>query len=88
MKLNKNFTVTEVAGDYIAIPVDDAADILHGIIRLNEAGKLIWDGLDEGLDELAIAKRICNEYEVDEATALQDIRDVMAKLKDAGILTD
>ena len=38
MKLIDDIVLTEVAGDYVAVPVGEASQVLRGIVRLNKTG--------------------------------------------------
>lgn len=84
----EDFVMMECAGEYVVIPTGDAGEALLGVIRLNGTGKAIWDALADGLDERAVAARLAAEYEVDEAVALGDVREIVAKLRAAKILID
>ena len=42
MKLRGTFTIREVAGEIIAIPVGNTALELNGMIILNPVSRLIW----------------------------------------------
>ena len=68
-----DYILMECAGEYVVIPTGEAGEALHGIIRLNETGKVVWEALLDGLDEDAAAERLTAEYDVDKATALRDI---------------
>ena len=84
----EDFVMMESAGEYVVIPTGEAGEALHGIIRLNETGKAIWDALADGLDERAVAARLAAEYAVDETVALGDVREIAAKLRAAGVIVD
>ena len=88
MKLIDDVQIMEIGDEFIAVPTGDAGEALHGVIRLNGTGKAIWDALADGLDERAVAARLAAEYAVDEAVALGDVREIVAKLRAAGILID
>lgn len=76
----------EVAGEYILIPVGEMAMKVHGIINLTESGRLIWERLQEECQEEELVSVLRQEYEVDEETAVQDVRAFLKKLEDAGLL--
>ena len=50
MKLRGTFTIREVAGEIIAIPVGNTALELNGMIILNPVSRLIWEKLEKGSD--------------------------------------
>lgn len=88
MKIRKGFVLREVAGNAIVISVGAARDIFQGMIQLNETGKEIWKGIEEGLTVERIAQRLEEIYEVDLEEARQDTEEVVGQLKKAGILED
>ena len=88
MKLKDGFILTEVEDDFIAVPIGKTADELHGIIRLNKSGKVIWDALAAGLNTEAAAERLTELYHVDQQTALKDVLAVEEQLKTAGLMED
>lgn len=86
MKLSKDWVLTELAGEYVAVPTA-AASTFRGIVRLNDTGADIWNGLAEGKSEVEIADQLVREYSgLRSDKALQDVRDVIAKLQEEGLL--
>ncbi len=86
MKPRSDVILTDVGGESILVPVGKLAVSMHGVVRLNETGREIWQGLTEGLDENAIAERLAERYEVDEAKARKDVAAAVEKLRAAGVL--
>ena len=58
MKVIIDMVVAEMGEDYMAVPVGENADAFHGVIRFNETGKMIWQGIADGLDDDQIAEKI------------------------------
>ena len=86
MKLKNNYTLAELAGEYVAVSLD-RPEVFHGIIKLNESGAEIFRLLSEGNDENVIAQKLLEKYDdLDEATAEKAVGMVMAKLDEAGLL--
>jgi len=86
MKIIGGMVVTQVGDDWVAVPTGEASNTLHGIVRLNDTAKVVWDALAEGLDEQAAAARLTERYEVDDARALESVRGAVDKLEAAGLL--
>ena len=87
MKLIGEMTVTEVAGEYIAVPVGEAAEKFRGIVRLNGTALDIWRGLEQGRSEDEIAQTLVDTYEgVDLAKAKENTHAMIEKLLKGGIL--
>ena len=86
MILSKDWVLTELAGEYVAVPTA-AVSSFRGIVRLNETGADIWNGLAEGKTEQEIAEKLVSEYaDLSSDKALQAVRDVIAVLLKEGLL--
>jgi len=55
---------------------------------LNETGVLIWEAIQDGLEEADIVKRVFDEFEVDMDTAAQDVSEFLNMLRDKGFLAE
>ena len=88
MKIRKGFVLREVAGRQVVIATGDAAKNFNGIIKLNESAVMLWKMIEKGADEECLAQKIIETYEVDEATAYNDVSMFVTKLKGAGIVDE
>ncbi|MBO4219879.1 MAG: PqqD family protein [Clostridia bacterium] len=87
MKLNEGWVLTKLQDEYVAVPVDASACDFSGVVRLNESGRDIWEGLAQGLTEDDIAREMIQKYDgVSLEDALKDVREVTDKLLSEGIL--
>ena len=86
MNVLKDMILTEIEGEWYAVPVGEAAKRFSGMIRMNKTGKRIFELLSEGRDEEDTARQLTVEYEVDEATARENVRSFQEKLRGAGVL--
>ena len=86
MKLKQNFTLTGLAGEYVAVPTDEK-NSFHGLVKLNESGAEVFRGLSEGENEEQLALRLMKKYEgLDRATANKAVAVVIEKLAAAGLM--
>lgn len=86
MKLKNNFTLTGLAGEYVAVPTDGAENF-HGIVKLNESGAEVFRAFSEGQSEEQAAKRLMDKYTgLDEETAKKAVKIVVDQLWNAGLL--
>ena len=76
----------EVAGQAIVIAVGEESKKFKGMINLNRTGKDVWTGLEKGLNLAEIVKKMADDYEVDENTAMQDIESMVNRLLKIGVL--
>ena len=82
----RDMILTEIEGEFYAVPIGEAAKRFSGMIRMNGTGKRIFELLMEGADQEEAARRLTEEYEVDEETARAHVRIVLEKLKGADVL--
>ena len=76
----------EVAGQAIVIAGGEESKKFKGMINLNRTGKDVWTGLEKGLNLAEIVKKMADDYEVDENTAMQDIESMVNRLLKIGVL--
>lgn len=88
MKINGEFVVREIAGEYLLIPVGEVALNVHGMISVTESGRLLWDELKRGCTFAQLVETILGEYDVNQETAETDVREFLEKLRKIGILTE
>lgn len=86
MKVEKDFVLREIAGDYIIIPTGKTVLKFNGLITVNEVGVSIWKMLQEGATLEQLIQGILDEYDVDEKTAREDIQEFLDQLDKGGIL--
>jgi sensor domain CHASE-containing protein len=80
MKLKKGFVLREVAGETVVVPVNAELNF-NGMITLNETAKVLWKVLENETTEDALVKALLGEFNVDEATAQNDVALFIQKLK-------
>lgn len=81
MKVEKDFVLREIAGDYIIIPTGKTVLKFNGLITVNEVGVSIWKMLQEGATLEQLVQGI-----LDEKTAREDIQEFLDQLDKGGIL--
>lgn len=88
MKRNANFLMREVAGSAVAVPVGEAAREFPGMIRLNEAGKYLWELLGQEQTPQSLTKALLDRYEVSEDQARQDVDAFLEHIRAVGALEE
>ena len=86
MKVDKEFVLREIAGDYIIIPTGKTVLDFNGLITVNEVGADLWNMLQEEVTMDDLVQGILKEYEVEEEVAREDIQEFLDKLIEGGIL--
>lgn len=88
MHIVPGFIVREIAGDTVAIPSGAAASKLSGLIALGGSGKFLFELLQTPQTEESLLSAMLDTFEVDEATALADIREFLDTLRKGGVLIE
>ena len=86
MRIEKEFVLREIAGDYIIIPTGKTALEFNGLITVNEVGVTIWNMLQEEVTFDQLVQGILDEYDVEEDVAREDIQEFLDALAKDGIL--
>jgi hypothetical protein len=87
MKTKKGFNKRTVCGEQIIVAEGKENIDFSNIISMNETAAYLWDhvvGKEFTTDDLA--SLLTDEYEVDEATALNDAKEIAQKWIDAEII--
>lgn len=88
MKLNGTFTIREVAGEILAIPVGKTALELNGMIILNPVSRVIWECLEKGTDQEMLLQTVTEAFEVDPQEAQTDICEFLSELKEQNLIDE
>ena len=83
MTIKKQLVKRNIAGDVILVPVGDSSLTLKGLITLNETAEFIWDRL---ADTAELAAAMCEEYDIDAATAKNDVDEILAQFRELEII--
>ena len=88
MKIKKGFTMRNIAGSDIVVPVGNAEKIFNGMITLNESGAFFWNALlkDTTVDE--VVKKVTSEYDVDEERAKADVEKFIEQLRENNLIEE
>ena len=86
MKAREGIIASQMGDECVLVPVGEAANDIHGIVRLNETGSFIWNAITQGLEEQEIARRLTEEYTVDLDTARSAVDTLIVRLKDAKLV--
>ena len=87
MKIDKQFVLRQIAGDYVIIPTGKTTLDFNGLITVNEQGAFLWEKLSQDTTQAELVSALLEEYEVDEPTARKDVEEFLAILRQCGMLT-
>ena len=86
MKLKPDFQIVQMANDYKLVPTGDQIDSFNGTVILNEVSAFMLNQLKEDLEKEDLVERLVREFDVESATAREDVDVAVEKLKQIGIL--
>ena len=83
MKIKEGYVINKLGDGYVVVTVGDATKDFNGLIRLNSAGALLWNSIQEGSDtkEKLIDIMLDNYEDLDEETAKADLDEFLEKVR-------
>ena len=86
MKLLEGVFVTQNDGDYVAVTVGKAGEKFSGMIRMNGSAAYVVNLLQTEQTEDSLVEALLAEYDVSDEVARANVRSVVEKLQNAGLL--
>ena len=86
MNLNKDFILRNIAGESILVATGSATQDFNGMITLNEVATFILENIDECETEEVLVEKVLEEFEIDEETAKNDVREFLDQATKLGII--
>ncbi len=86
MKIKEGFVLRRVLDEAIVIATGELSKSFHGMVKLNDSGADIWEWIAEGMDEVSVAKKLAEKYELPEEKAVADTKAMISQMADAGLL--
>ena len=80
MKLKQGIIISEINGEFVAVPSGAAGKSFNGMIRMNKTAAMIAKMLQGGADEAQIVDAMCEQYEVDAEIAREDFALIVQQL--------
>ncbi len=75
--------VTRKTGnEYILVPIANNIADMNSVYTLNETGAFIWELIDGKRDLEEIISELVKEYEIDEASAKEDVMSFIKKMNE------
>ena len=86
MNLNKDFILRNIAGESILVATGSATQDFNGMITLNEVATFILENIDECETEEVLVEKVLEEFEIEEETAKNDVREFLDQAIKFGII--
>lgn len=86
MKKAEGYVVKKLEDEYLVLPSGKKTEEVNEVISLSETAGFIYMHAEqaESIDELA--QLVAEEYEIEAAEVLEDVRNVVRTLQEKGIL--
>ncbi len=88
MKLKEGFVLRKVADTHIVVAIGAEVKKLNVMITLNDTGALLWEKLSSGAERSDLIGAILDTFDIDEATASEDVDAFIEKLNTNNLLCD
>ncbi len=89
MKIKHHLSLRKVGRNYIIVDTSDKNVEFTDVYTLNGTAAFLWQKIgDKEFTPEMLAKLLCEEYEVDEATALRDVNKLLNKWKVQGLVIE
>lgn len=87
MKKKPGFTLRDVCGEQVIIADGKENIDFSKIISMNESSAYLWNSVgDDDFTAESLCKLLVEEYNIDEATALNDAENLLTQWHKAGIV--
>lgn len=81
---DQSVVARKIENDVILVPIRARTGEMDSVYTLNEVSARIWDLIDGKLTVGAILEKITDEYDVEKATAQQDLFEFINQLEQIG----
>ena len=88
MKLKNTFESVDMGDEIIMVPVGKSAEQVHGVLKLNEAGREIVELLARETSEEEIVCTLSGKYENDAETLKKYVRQVVETLRSNNLIEE
>ena len=88
MKIRYDFTVREIAGECILVPMGAGALEFSGMMTTNDVGAFMVEKLGQDISKEELVQAVIDEFEIDKATVMVDVEDFLEQLKRMNLLMD
>lgn len=86
MRIKYEFSVRNIVGDYVLVPLGEAAIKLSGMITTNDVGAFIVEQLQKDITKQELLEKVLDEFEIEVETAAADIDEFILQLNKLELL--
>ena len=85
MKIREGFVLRRIPGMNLVMPAGENIRTFDRAVMLNDTCAFIFEKLQAGETEEAIAKAMTEKYDVELSRAAEDVKDIFALFAEAGL---
>ena len=86
MQIKQTYRIIHIANNHVLVPSGNNSDLPNGVVALNEASAFLLNHMKENVSENDLVEALIDEYDIDAETAARDVRDMVHKLFDMGLI--
>ena len=88
LKAKSGFILREIVGEYMLMPIGDNISRYNGVVVLNDVSAFLWKKLEHPVSRDDLLAALLDQYQVDEATAANDLDLLLEKLRSFDVIDD
>lgn len=88
MRVKEGFVIREIAGSVVVVPTGDLLKEYRGMLTLNEAGKFIWELLEQDRTLEEVSAKLAEKYQIDQEKAIANTEAFLNTLRAKKILLE
>lgn len=88
MHLVEGFVLRKTLDEWVAVPCGQSALRMSGLVSMNETGAFLFSALLEEHTEESLRSLLLENYDTDEETAAQDVRNFVERLRKKNLLVE
>ena len=88
MKLKHIFETVNMGDEFVAVPVDDSTNALHGVLKLNKEGAEIFEMLKNETTEESIIKTLSEKYDNDRKNLTENVHTFIDTLRTNNLISE
>ena len=86
MKIVKDFILRNIAGECVLVPTGATTQEFNGLITMSDTAEFIWENIEKVDSFKELIEKMLEEYEIDEATAVNDAHRFIQELISNGFV--
>ncbi len=88
LKAKSGFILRDIADEHILMPIGDNISKYNGVVVLNDVSAFLWKKLENPVSRDDLLAALLDQYQVDEATAANDLDQLLEKLRSFDVIED